>query len=122
MFGMGGFEMNREAERKRLVELTRKHLKEELGMNIHTDILEKYADHLLDNGIIIPPVKVGQTVYIITEVSKTIIEVAVIGVWQCASNTAIITEVGTIHQNSIGTTVFTSREDAQKALEGSGDR
>ena len=103
--------MNREAERKRLVEL--------LGDYLYS---EQIADHLLDNGIIVPPVKVGQTVYIITEVSKTIIEVAVIGVWQCALNIALITEVGTIHQNSIGKTVFTSREDAEKALEGSGEK
>jgi hypothetical protein len=84
------------------------------GIAHHTIL--KLADHLLDNGIVVPPVKVGQTVYIITEVSKTIIEVAVIGVWQCASNTAIITEVGTIHQNSIGKTVFTSREEALAKL------
>lgn len=47
--------MNREAERKRLVELTGKHIREELGMNLHTDILEKFADHLLDNGVKVTP-------------------------------------------------------------------
>ena len=51
--------MNRESERKRLVELTNKHLREELGMNLHTDILEKFADHLLGNGIVVLPCKVG---------------------------------------------------------------
>ena len=55
--------MNRESERKRLVELTRKHLKEELGMNIHTDILEKYADHLLDNGIVVEDVACKEAVF-----------------------------------------------------------
>ena len=110
--------VNREAERKRLVELTNNFLKEELGMNIHTDILEKHADHLLDNGIVVPPVKVGQTVYIITQVSKTIRETKVIGIWNGEHEYSIITRIGTIHRNAIGETVFTSREDAVKALKG----
>ena len=70
--------------------------------------------------IILPPCKVGQTVYIITEVSKTIWEGTVIGIWQCASNTAIITEIGTIHNDSLGKTVFLTREEAEKMLKGEG--
>lgn len=123
--------MNRESERKRLVELC-----ENVVMSCKSSLCadcehnkvdyphcmsEHFADHLLANGIVVPPVKVGQKVYIITEVSKTITEVAVIGVWQCASNTAIITEVGTIHQNSIGKTVFLTREEAEKMLKGEGE-
>lgn len=34
--------------------------------------VEVVADHLIENGVILPPVKVGQTIYVITEVSKTI--------------------------------------------------
>ena len=107
-------------ERQRLVELIKDGHSLYIQKISGKTMYEEIADHLLDNGVIVPPVKMGQTVYIITEVSKTIIEVAVIGVWQCASNTAIITEVGTIHQNSIGKTVFLTREEAEKMLEGEG--
>lgn len=123
--------MNRESERKRLVEL----LKHECDVDGRYDgegncpgckyngmedcSLQELADHLLNNGIVVPPCKVGQTVYIITEVSKTIWEGTVIGIWQCASNTAIITEIGTIHNDSLGKTVFLTREEAEKMLKGS---
>jgi hypothetical protein len=44
----------RESERKRLVELIDECCKEELGANLNKDILEKFAKHLLDNGIVVP--------------------------------------------------------------------
>ena len=113
--------MNRESERKRLVELIENFFEKEIGASFVKGFLDKFADNILDDGWMRPPVKVGQKVYIITEISKTITEVAVIGVWQCVSSTSIITEVGTIHQDSFGNAVFTSREDALKALEGSGE-
>lgn len=47
--------MNRESERKRLVELTDNFLQEELGANLNKDILEKFANHLLDNGVKVTP-------------------------------------------------------------------
>lgn len=49
MFGMGGFEMNREAERKRLVEL----LIEYDTMRMMRNSIEVCADKLLDNGIVV---------------------------------------------------------------------
>lgn len=111
--------MNREAERKRLVELMSDFYYE--IESITREDIENIADKLLDNGIVVPPVKVGQTVFIITEVSKTIQEVKVIGVWQSEYKYSIITEVGTIHTNSIGKTVFLSREEAEKMLKGEGE-
>lgn len=55
--------MNREAERKRLVELIDNFLQDEWCACINKDILEKFAKHLLDNGIVVPPVKVGDKFY-----------------------------------------------------------
>ena len=120
--------MNRESERKRLVELTRKHLKEELGMNIHTDILEKYADHLLDNGIVVPPVKVGQTLYLVRQDIQKIIEVVVTAIMQ--RKTFQYAEVDIVEDNRKsfitlaywGNRLFPTREEAKKALEGSGEK
>ena len=58
--------------RDRLIELI-KDLAENLVANCdeecdackHGDCVGKVADHLLANGVIVPPVKVGQTVYVI---------------------------------------------------------
>ena len=66
--------MNREAERQRLVELAaeceRKFLNHEacktctgLEKSCYMCKLELFADHLLDNGVIVPPVKVGDKFY-----------------------------------------------------------
>ena len=48
--------MNREAERKRLVEL--------LGDYLYS---EQIADHLLDNGVVAPPVKVGDWIWYVCQ-------------------------------------------------------
>ena len=120
--------MDRELERKRLVELTNKHLREELGMNLHTDILEKFADHLLDNGIVVPPCKVGDIVYFVARNSSkpigTIDELEIVMIGK--------TEVGFYAKGKLGEntfdiiphfeidnyTFFTSREEAEKMLKG----
>lgn len=110
--------MNREAERKRLVEL--------LGDYLYS---EQIADHLLDNGVIVPPVKVGQTVYRIVEMSTGITSkiraIRRTGIIQpCEPTIKRFIRCVTVTKNNIidccenyGKTVFTSREEAQKALE-----
>ena len=55
--------MNREAERQRLVELTNDFCIRKLGANFNEGLLESFADHLLDNGAIVPPCKVGDKFY-----------------------------------------------------------
>ena len=45
--------MNREAEKQRLVELIDNFFQNELGVNFNKDILEKFAKHLLDKGVIV---------------------------------------------------------------------
>lgn len=60
--------MNREAERKRLIELLLDHTDNAFNTSeekrfIETTTVGEVADHLLDNGVIVPPCKVGDTVY-----------------------------------------------------------
>ena len=54
-------------ERERLIEIINntKIRSRTLGDLFYKSLIEKIADHLLANGIIVPPVKVGQTVYYI---------------------------------------------------------
>lgn len=99
-------------DRERLIELLNK-----VGENVlkfPTDnFIESLADYLLSNGVIVPPCKVGDTIYIIVEqpahsqrkyfrfIKKTILT----------------------YQNlervlrDIGKTVFLTKEEAEKALE-----
>lgn len=65
------------------------------------------ADHLIENGVILPPCKVGDTVYQ-TDTERVY-----------ASNVkAIVYDTDNIafDERAIGKTVFLTREDAEKAL------
>ena len=64
------------------------------------------------------PCKVGDMVYIITTISCAIKHTKVIGIWSYKGNTTIITELGGIQPDAWGETVFLTREEAEKALEG----
>ena len=122
--------MNREAERKRLVELVHNFLEEELGASFVKVFLNKLADHLLDNGIVVPPVKVGQTVYSIQGFNGKPEQcepytVDDITIYENTLTIHIRDEwlfIRNMYPDDIGKTVFTSREDALKALEGSGEK
>ena len=96
--------------RDRLIELI-----EEWHKNAPTQYL---ADHLLDNGVIVPPCKVGDKLYIVADVSKKIIECTIIGVWLYEHSCMVITDSGTIHNKSFGKTVFLTKEEAEQALKG----
>ena len=140
--------MNREAERKRLVELISECCAKNLNM-VQLLEFEKLilADHLLDNGIVVPPVKVGQTVYVMNKTwrqaylwvnyDNTFIKTThyivadVVAIIKTRKQTLV--KLGTYNHatftreyerypiSAIGKTVFTSREDAVKALEGKED-
>lgn len=110
--------MNREAERKRLVELIENFFEEEIGASFVKGFLDKFAENILDDGWMRPPVKVGDVVY--TNIIGTGMQ-----------NSFIVNSVDllgfsngtyswTWHQ--LGKSVYTSREEAQKALEGSGEK
>lgn len=88
------------------------------------------ADHLIENGAILPPYKVGDTVYFFSSVLEEVCESKVIKIEQnyyTPSNPFWLSieylskQIGTqvIHipiNQAIGKTVFLTREDAEKAL------
>ena len=48
--------------RERLIAKIDKFCKKELGTKFYKNVLEMFADYLLDNGVIVPPCKVGDVV------------------------------------------------------------
>lgn len=108
----------REAEKKRLIELIEEGHKKSVEA-IRQSICETEADYLLENGIIVPPCKVGDVVYKIVDMSHT------------ACNSFITKETvepyAVIHANvmggyscipfeAFGKTVFLSEAEAEYAL------
>ncbi len=82
------------------------------------------ADHLLANGVIVPPCKVGDVVYITTPGGKiyetTVIAISIRGNLETRMSFLC---PGTLlfHDTDIGKTVFLAREEAEQALTG-GDK
>ena len=89
--------------------------------------IAELADHLLAEGVIVPPCKVGQTVYIIGwdyDIEEfTVKDVAYLedefGEYYYRYR-AVMRKQSDIHftDNYIGNSVFLTREEAEKALEG----
>jgi hypothetical protein len=87
---------------------------------------EHFADHLLDNGIVVPPVKVEQYIWFFKNDKLTFGQVEDITisknglfafVYEVDDEDEVVGE-WTVPLCECGKTVFTSREDAVKALEG----
>ena len=84
------------------------------------------ADHLLANGVIVPPVKLGSRhkVYIPVKGTTVVYETKVYGIGVDEDGDMVINpkeyseEVIAINGCNIGKTVFLTREDAEKALKG----
>lgn len=91
---------------------------------------ERYADHLLANGVIVPPCKVGDTVWYlnryhsISMLKDAVYEAKVVRVYVEKENTLCLSiqiknEWGTTefpHITEIGKTVFLTKEEAERAL------
>ncbi len=123
--------MNREAERKRLVELLSQFERTcpdnctGLEKSCTQCVLEQKADHILDDGWMRPPVKAGQTVYTIIDCKKHAEKLVITGVHYYSKYLSFGALSRSQKQyyfedDDIGKTVFTSREDAEKALKGEG--
>lgn len=121
--------MNREAERKRLVELVDNFFDKEIGASFVKGFLDKFADCILDDGWMRPPVKVGQYIWFFKNDKLTFGQVEDITISQNGLF-AFVYEVDaedevvgewTVPLCEQGKTVFTSREDAVKALKGKED-
>lgn len=75
--------------RDRLIELLNVDMSGYDG-KVHGDYTENLADHLLANGVIVPPCKVGQTVYAISE--SRISECRVYEICICGNEKIIMTD------------------------------
>ena len=115
--------MSREAERKRLVKLLDEFYYSIEG--ITQEEIEGIADHLLENDAIVPPCKVGQTVYVIAddlfweaEIKGWSYFVAECGVLQNTLYYEYKDEGirGYFEVDEIGKTVFLSKAEAEYAL------
>ena len=90
---------------------------------------EEIANYLLENGVVAPPVKVGQTIYVLWSGGRKGIGVAefkVISInLDCPDDMEIVyrskklnaTMCRYANASDIGNTLFLSREEAEQALE-----
>ena len=91
------------------------------------DMDEYLADHLLENGVIVPPCKVGDTVYVIIDMdnpARRMLECKVISIsveetsihFQFQTVKKYLYRYGSFNIDDIGKTVFLTKEQAEKAL------
>ena len=90
---------------------------------------EEIANYLLENGVVAPPVKVGQTIYVLWSGGRKGIGVAEFKVISinidcpddmeivCRSKKLNATMCRYANASDIGKTLFLSREEAEQALE-----
>lgn len=86
---------------------------------------ERIADHLLSEGVIVPPVKVGQTVYVLCEDFGSIFECKIHsmhyidGVWTGHVRNTWIHSYGSLYnwtESDFENSIFFTKEEAEKAL------
>lgn len=114
--------MSKEKQRKRLIEILSQPIFPKKGV----DPAEVVADYLLDNGVLVPPCKVGDTVYQIIPKCSPAFGMCPYnggyGTARCDKGPckAHIKEISFSLSDieNIGKTVFLTREEAEKALEG----
>lgn len=116
------------SERKRLIELLKQncHCKDEDCSNCSSNgicFTHREADYLLENDVIVPPVKVHDMVYIVDENSNEFTGIDKCHVSKLEWNGvfwAIFTDKDCYgySEDYIGRTVFLTKEDAEKALKG----
>lgn len=116
--------MNRESERKRLVEILKQncHCKNEDCEKCSSNgicFTHREADHLLDNGIVVPPVKVGQTVYYVCGIHNKLVEEAKIEeIYYNGESYMYLVNSNYLHFEMTPDELYFTREDAVKALKG----
>ena len=91
-------------DRERVIDLMIEAKRTEPETGSFTDYL---ADYLLEHGVIVPPCKVGDTVYQID--AERVFESKVKAIVYDTNNIAF-------DERSIGKTVFLTREEAERAL------
>ena len=106
-------------QKERLVELIKPYMIGLSGANC-----EKLAEYLIHNGVIVPPCKVGDTLYVITTICGASIDE--VTVFSFTTMKHYVT-INTIHKSNplsplsfptdqLGKTIFLIREEAEQAL------
>lgn len=118
--------------RDRLIELIADFTEDLSARDLHkADFDEKFADHLLAEGVIVPPCKVGDTVYktLITDdtnepaIWEIIIKYGEIDMRAVSEKSYLIGRIKDTHCGvdisfcEFGKNAFLTREEAEKALE-----
>ena len=111
-------------ERERLIELLDKkydHFCDQCGVNKDSRYTENLANYLLENGVIVPPCKVDDTIYIVDEYSNefTGIDECHVSCLEWSGTSWVIFTDKDCNEHSedyIGKTVFFTKEEAKKAL------
>ena len=77
------------------------------------------ADYLLENGVIVPPCKVGDDIYRIGENGKIYADWQVMYIQVYADEVLYIDDSNNyFYETDIGKTVFLTKEEAEEALKG----
>ena len=92
-----------------------------VGAKFEQHFCEKIADHLLANGVIVPPVKVGQTVWCILNRTKPQkFQITIVTMSEKHYSFVIEAHKGVYKhycdQDSVGRVVFFTEQEAERAL------
>lgn len=105
--------------REKLIELIQKSVN-----GCARNCAETIADYQLENGVIVPPCKVGDIVYLLYPVRKGIYEASVDEIRLSKTSNFIVTKDlyfgrrQSVFFEQFGKTVFLTREEAEQALKG----
>ena len=89
-----------------------------VGSATWREYYEQTADHFLDNGVIVPPCKVGDVVYSIGWLDATVKEEKILYLTYNSrlDNFVFATDIGHFDANQIGKFIFLTSEAAEQAL------
>lgn len=99
------------------------------GYKCPPSLEEFFADYLLENGVVVPPVKLGQSLFVLEDIGiQTLPEIVPLTVYNLAftvfeegikSHIVCITNLRKVRHikcEDLGKTAFLTREQAEKAL------
>lgn len=110
--------------KEKLIELLNTMIDENKDKNITTEIM---ADYLIQNGVIVPPCKVGDIVYEVCDIEsvhRRILEMEVLVIELSSDKEVVYLKAtkkylynyGNVTFDDFGKTVFLTKEEAERAL------
>lgn len=104
--------------RDRLIELIKEAKKQTKNANSDIERNMIFADHLLANGVIVPLVEIGQTIYTKYGFSFKVEKIDILKdgnkIYRCGNDGT--DDYMAFYEKEIGEDIFLSREDAERAL------